>query len=106
MSTFIVVNGLFFLIGGAVFGAIGWLTNCAAATAKSAWLRVATATVTSLLPLILALALGAGPVLQYGLYASQDPKLVLLIQTVALFVFPAALGSALGARRPGSSDMA
>ena len=99
MSTFILVNALFYLLGGAVFGAIGWLINCAAATARSSSLRVATAALTSLLPLLLPLALGIGPALEYGL-SSQDPKVPLLIQALALLVLPAALGSALGARRP------
>lgn len=99
MSTFILVNALFYLLGGAVFAAIGWLINGAAATAKSPGLRVATAVVTSLLPLLLPLALGIGPALEYGL-SSQDPKASLLVRAMALLVLPAALGSALGARRP------
>jgi len=103
MSTFILVNGLFYLIGGGVFGAIGWLTNRAAVTARSPGLRLATAGATSLLPLILVLALGIGPALDYGLYAAQDPKVPMLILTVAPLVMPAALGSALGARRPAEA---
>ena len=100
MSSFILVNALFCLLGGALFGAIGWLINGAAATARSSSLRAATAAVTSLLPLILLLALGTGPALGYGL-AAHDPKAPLLIQAMALLVFPAALGSALGARTAG-----
>lgn len=100
MGASILVNALFYVIGGAVFGAIGWLINRTAATSRSAGLRVATATVTSLLPVLLPLALGIGPALQYGLYAAQDPKLPLLILTVAPLLLPAALGSCLGARRP------
>jgi len=102
MSTFILVNALFYLIGGAVFGAISWLINRAAVTLRSPGRRMATAGVTSLLPLILPLALGIGPALDYGLYVSQDPKVPLLILTVAPLILPAALGSALGARRPAA----
>ncbi|CAN7259886.1 hypothetical protein LJR219_001120 [Phenylobacterium sp. LjRoot219] len=99
MSTSILVNALFYLIGGGVFAAIGWLINHAAAT-RSLGMRLSAAAGTSLLPLILPLAAGIGPALQYGHYASQDPRLPLLILAVAPLVAPAALGSLLGARRP------
>lgn len=102
MSTFILVDALLFAIGGAVFAAIGWLMNRAAGTVRSPAMRLATAVVTSLLPLLLLLVLGIGPALQYGLYASQDPRLALLVVVVAPLVLPAALGSFLGAKKPGS----
>jgi len=102
VSTYILVNALLYLIGGAVFGAIGWLINRTAVSLRSPGVRLATAAVTALLPLILPLALGIGPALQYGLYAAQDPKAPLLILLVAPLVLPAALGSALGARRPAA----
>jgi hypothetical protein len=93
------VNALFYLIGGAVFAAIGWLINGVAGT-RSLGMRLLIAAFTSLLPLILPLAAGIGPALEYGHYASQDPKLRLLILALAPLVAPAALGSLLGARRP------
>lgn len=101
MGAFMLVDGLFYLIGGGVFAALGWLINHAAGALRSSGLRALIAAVTSLLPLLLPIALGLGPALLYG--PSADPKLPLLALKVTPLLLPAALGSLLGARRPASA---
>lgn len=98
MSTVILMNAVFYLVGGVLFGGVGWIANRLARRVGSPGIRRTIAAVTSLLPVLVPLALWTASAFEFGLATFRDPKLLLFLMTFAPLVLPTALGSLWGAR--------
>ena len=89
--------------GSLIFLGIGWLVNAILPDAAPRSLRTATAVLTSLLPVAILASAVAVSTLHYGIAASNDPKLAVLITSIVPFALPATLGTWLGVRTRYSS---